>query len=114
MESMALFVRNRWLSLTRNIHPGHIIKVRKNYTAAPRFYYILSYVTKPQGDLDSEWTTYVSHVKNIDFAKEWRIGKKGEAVLDVHIDECPDNIRLGKTLVGDKIALYHLLVKTVV
>jgi len=91
---------------------GHVIKTRKNYSQALRYYFILTYVTKPGADMDAIWGRYIQKIGKIDFGKEWNIGKLGESTVAVEDVDCPDNMRLGKTLVGDTVVLYHIAVKT--
>jgi len=89
---------------------GHICRLRKHYTQALPFYFMLVYL--PKGSLDSKWKQYKQKVSGIGFKAHWRAGKKGEIVEDIIDPVIPEDMRVGKNAIGDRITLYHILVKT--
>lgn len=88
----------------------HLTRMRQNYSHGYPAYYMLIYFT---GDnLDQGWEHYKTKIREFDFAKRWKIGKKGELLEEIDHIELTQYIRVGKNQVGDKITVYHIFLKT--
>ena len=93
----------------KKYNQDHILKCEK-YIGSLNRYYVLIYHTKKSEKLDENWGKYKSHVLGIKYPSSFLIDK-GQGFVDISNEfEDVRNFKIAKTLHGESIEMFHVMI----